>query len=125
MVVTKIHWVDLDWKDVAEVTETGSGYDNGGHVMDVFMKKLMEITEEVMIVATVETHVVVVASYSSDSGYRSGEVTGSATGAATVTGSAIVVIKQLVVVVSEKTVIVDIKRYYDGAMMMIGWSKMK
>ena len=35
------------------------------------------------------------------------------------------VIKQLVVVVSEKTVIVDIKRYYDGAMMMIGWSKMK
>ena len=21
MVVTKIHWVDLDWKDVAEVTE--------------------------------------------------------------------------------------------------------
>ena len=37
------------------------GYDNGGHVMDVFMKKLMEITEEVMIIATVETHVVVVA----------------------------------------------------------------
>ncbi|KAG2268133.1 hypothetical protein Bca52824_062688 [Brassica carinata] len=36
-------------------------YDNGGHVMDVFMKKLMVITEDVMIVATVETHVVVVA----------------------------------------------------------------
>jgi len=36
MVVMKNRWVY--WKDIAEVTELSGlgGYDNGGHVMDVF-----------------------------------------------------------------------------------------